>query len=114
MKPLPKRAGPSADSVRTVAMLAAALDRISEPLTLAALDDQTLAPIASALTAAADVAGRWLATHDQEPFEIARTPSQRCTPRSPTPPRPETPTRVGPEPGDCVPAEQTDTWSLFR
>ena len=86
MKPLPvTRAGPPPESVAVVRRLLGRLDPIGEAFGLAALDDDTLVPIATALTHAADLAGRWLTDRGDRP------------PASTKPPVPE-PTASPPEP----------------
>ncbi len=64
MKPLTQPAGPPPESVAAVRRLLGRLESIGETFAVAALDDDGLGPIATAVTGAADLAGRWLTRHD--------------------------------------------------
>jgi hypothetical protein len=68
VKPLPRHAAPAAESIAAVRRLLGQLDVMGETFGTVALDDESLAPIATALTAAADLAGQWLKDHSALPM----------------------------------------------
>ena len=122
MKPLTKRPHTSsADATAAVVRLLAALDRAGEGVAIAALDDQTLADVAAAVSHAADLCGRWLAGRPGElgrraDREVVPTPAQ-LGPADPVVPTPA----VQQPPADAARVAQADDagpspagpWVLF-
>jgi hypothetical protein len=78
VRPLPRpEYRPAPAAIAAVQRLAYRLDTVVEPVALARLGDDTLAPLVDALTVAADLAGKWLTDREAVAMAAALEPFER-------------------------------------